>query len=194
MKKKIFIWVAHPKAGSLSEGLADSYQRGAEESGAEVRRMDLHTMQFDRNDDDIGFGSSELEPDLKAWQDNINWADHIMIVHPYWWGAMPTKAKAVIDQAFRSGFAYRYKARGVAWDKLLTGKTGDGIITSDTPPLIDTLLYWRPGRRVLKTQLFDFTGIKPKNIIQLGSVKMATEEKIKGWLGRVQKMGAKAAA
>ena len=47
MTKRIFIWVAHPNSKSLCSSLADAYQAGAERSGAEVSRMDLHEMQFD---------------------------------------------------------------------------------------------------------------------------------------------------
>ena len=47
MARKIFIWVGHPNETSLSHGLADAYQRGAEAAGAEVRRMNLHDMAFD---------------------------------------------------------------------------------------------------------------------------------------------------
>lgn len=191
--KNIFIWVAHPKAGSLSESLADAYQAGAERAGSTVRRMDLHAMRFDTAFD--GYGSAApLEPDLIAWQQAIAWADHIMVVHPYWWGAMPTQAKAVLDRALTSGFAYKYHARGVKWDKLLTGKTGDAIITSDTPPIIDTVLYRKPARRVIKNQVFGFCGIKTKHCIQLGSVKLASEKKIESWITRADRMGAKAAA
>lgn len=193
MPKKIFIWVAHPKAGSLCEGIADAYQTGAEAAGSEVRRMDLSAMTFDPTFDGYK-GMLPLEPDLQAWQDNISWADHVFFVHPYWWGAMPTKAKAVLDRALLPGFAYKYHKKGVAWDKLLAGKTADAIITADTPTFIDTLLYLKPARRVIKNQVFAFCGLKPKNVLQFGSVKLASEKKINGWITRAGKLGAKAAA
>jgi len=194
MTKRLFIWVAHPKAGSLCAAIADSYQAGAETRGAEVRRMDLHAMAFDPAFEGYGAAAPALEPDLAAWQDNIAWADHIMIVHPYWWGAMPTRAKAVLDRALTPGFAFKYHARGIAWDKLLTGKTADAIITSDTPPLLDTLLYRKPSRRVLKNQVLGFCGIKAKHVIQFGSVKVASAHKIARWFRRAESMGAAAAA
>lgn len=193
MTKRLFIWVAHPKAGSLCAGIADAYQAGAEGRGAEVRRMDLNEMAFDATFE--GYKNSPpLEPDLTAWQANIAWADHVLIVHPYWWGAMPTQAKAVLDRALTPGFAFKYHDRGVAWDKLLTGKTADAIITSDTPPLLDTLLYRKPARRVLKNQVLGFCGIKAKHVIQFGSVKLASAQKITRWFQRAENMGAKAAA
>lgn len=193
MSKRIFIWVAHPGSGSLCEAIADAYQAGVERGGAEVRRMDLSAMVFDS--DYEGFGDDRpLEPDLEAWQEAVAWADHLFVVHPYWWGAMPTRAKAVLDRALTPGFAYKYHARGVAWDRLLAGRTADAIITSDTPPLIDTVLYRKPARRVLRNQVLGFCGIKARNVIQFGSVKTAGAAKIGRWLGRAERMGARAAA
>lgn len=195
MTKKVFIWVANPKAGSLCSGLAESYAKGARQNGAEVRIMELADMDFVAEFEGYtGRKGKTLAPDLKAWQDNLTWADHILIVHPYWWGTMPTKAKAVLDIALTPGFAYSYHDTGVKWDKLLSGRTGDAIITSDTPPWLDTLLYRKPGRRVIGNQVMDFVGIKPKKIVQFGSVKLADARKINRWIGRAETMGARAAA
>ena len=193
MTRKIFIWVAHPKAKSLCSSLADAYQAGAKAQGAEVRRMDLSDMKFDPHYEGFGVKAPALEPDLLNWQENVAWADHLLIVHPYWWGAMPTTAKAVLDRALTSGFAYKYHGRGMGWDKLLKGRTADAFITSDTPPLLDTLLYRKAGRRVLGKQVLDFCGIKPKKMLQFGSVKLASPEKINGWLGRAETLGRSAA-
>jgi putative NADPH-quinone reductase len=156
--------------------------------------MDLSNMSFDLNTDGYLDETPPLEPDLLAWQEAVRWADHLMIIHPYWWGSMPTKAKAVIDRALSPGFAFKYHRRGVAWDKLLAGKTADVFITSDTPPLLDTLLYWRAGRRVLRNQVLGFCGVKTRRTIQFGSVKTATPQKIRAWIDRVHTLGARAAA
>ncbi|MEQ8248991.1 MAG: NAD(P)H-dependent oxidoreductase [Alphaproteobacteria bacterium] len=193
MTKRLFIWVAHPTAGSLCAGIADAYQTGAKDAGAEVRRMDLNAMDFDMTVAGFEGGAAGLEPDLREWQANIAWADHLLIVHPYWWGAMPTRAKAVLDRALAPGFGFKYHKRGVAWDKLLTGKTADAIITSDTPPLLDTWLYRKPARRVMKNQVLGFCGIKAKSIVQFGSVKLASPRKIQRWIGAARTMGLRAA-
>lgn len=191
--KKVFIWVANPKAGSLSSGLAQSYAKGAEAQGAEVRIMELSDMDFVAEFEGYT-GRKELAPDLVKWQEAVTWADHLLIVYPYWWGAMPTKAKAVLDMALVPGFGFKYHNSGLKWDKLLKGRTGDAIITSDTPPWLDAVLYRKPGRRVIKNQVLDFVGIKPKKIVQFGSVVSANEKKIARWLSKAQSMGARAAA
>ncbi|MEO0752505.1 MAG: flavodoxin family protein, partial [Pseudomonadota bacterium] len=84
--------------------------------------------------------------------------------------------------------------RGVKWDRLLTGRTADAIITSDTPPLLDTLLYLKPARRVLKKQVLGFCGIKSRYVHQFGSVKLATPQKITSWISKARRMGETAAA
>ncbi len=194
MAKRIFIWAAHPKAGSLCEGVADAYQAGVEARGVDVRRINLSAMSFSMDFDGYGENALPLEPDLLAWQGALAWADHVLIVHPYWWGAMPTKAKAVLDRALTSGFGFKYHSKGMGWDKLLKGRSADVIITSDTPPLIDSLIYRKPARRVMKNQVLEFCGIETKKIVQFGSVKLASQKKIKNWIGRARQMGAKAAA
>ncbi|MEQ8896574.1 MAG: NAD(P)H-dependent oxidoreductase [Roseovarius sp.] len=193
MARKIFIWVAHPKAGSLCAALADAYQKGAEGQGAEIRRMDLCDMRFDPAFEGYGDAVPELEADLLTWQEAVVWSDHLLIVHPYWWGAMPTQAKAVFDRALSPGFGFRYHRRGMGWDKLLKGRTADAVITSDTPPLLDTLIYRKPGRRVLKNQVLGFCGIRMRRLKQFGSVKLARPEKIARWLDRAREMGRAAA-
>lgn len=197
MARKVFIWVAHPRQTSLSAGLADAYEAGARANGAELRRLDLAEMTFDPGftgyDDPYAKTQAALEPDLRRWQEAIAWADHVMVVHPYWWGGMPAKAKAVIDRALQPGFGFKYRRGSVMWDKLLTGRTGDVIITSDTPPWLDTLLYRKPGRRVMTNQILGFCGIKVTHALQVGTVKLASEKKIARWLAKAEKLGKKAA-
>lgn len=192
MQERVFIWVAHPGEGSFNHALADAYEQGARQAGAEVRRMELSEMAF--TTDFTGYADApELEGDLLTWQENLRWADRVFIVHPLWWGAMPALAKTVLDRALTSGFAYKYrKGPGMKWDKLLEGKVGDAIITADTPAWIDTWLYLKPARRVLKNQVYDFVGIKPRKLKFFGSVKLSDEAKREVWLAQAFAMGAKA--
>jgi len=193
MPKKIFIWMAHPRADSLCAGLADAYHEGARAAGAAVRRLDLHAMRFDPDFEGYGTPAPALEPDLLAWQEGVAWADHLFVVHPYWWGAMPARAKAVLDRALLPGFGFRYRKGSVLWDKLLKGRTADVMITSDTPPWYDTLIYRKPGRRVIRNQVLGFCGIKTRRIVQVGTVKTADEAKRARWIARAGDLGRTAA-
>lgn len=194
MGKRVFVWVAHPRAGSLCHGLGEAYREGAEGGGAEVRLMTLDAMAFDCGVF-AGYAGEmpPLEPDLIAWQEAVSWAQHLLVVHPYWWGSMPARAKAVLDRALVPGFGFRYREGSVLWDRLLKGRTADVIITSDTPPWYDTLLYHKPGRRVMRNQVLGFCGIKTRRIVQMGTVKTAKPDKIAAWLEKARKLGASAA-
>lgn len=194
MAQRVFVWAAHPRAGSLSEGLAEAYAGGAQQAGAEVRMLKLSDMAFDTSGfAGYGHANAPLEPDLQRWQEAITWCDHMLWVHPYWWGAMPAQAKAVLDRALVPGFGFKYRAQGLMWDKLLSGRTADVIITSDTPPLWDRLVFGLPGRRVLKNQVLGFCGIRCRSVVQWGPVKTASPQKVAGWLDKARAMGAAAA-
>lgn len=192
MPAKIFLWVGHPREDSLSHGMADAYQRGAEEKGAEVRRMHLHDMQFDP---DLTYGyhqRKDHEPALTEWQEHITWCTHTCWAYPIWWGSMPAKMKGVIDRAFLPGFAMAYHEKDPWWDKLLKGRSGDLLLTSDAPAWFDKIMYGRPGANQAKRAVMKFSGISPVRVLQVGTVKSAPKKKIEKWLNQAYKMGIKA--
>ncbi|MGR3547941.1 MAG: hypothetical protein ACU0DX_12480, partial [Roseovarius sp.] len=62
-----------------------------------------------------------------------------------------------------------------------------------TPTLIDTLFYLKPPRRVIRNQVLKFCGIKPRKVVQFGSVKLAEDAKRARWIERARTMGRTAA-
>ncbi|WP_300381659.1 NAD(P)H-dependent oxidoreductase [Henriciella sp.] len=189
MSIRIFIWVGHPSAQSLSHGMADAYQVAAEAEGAEIRRMHLNDMSFDP---DLTYGFKQrkpLEPCLETWRENIVWSNHLCWAYPYWWGSMPAKMKGVIDRAYLPGFAMRYHEKGPWWDKLLTGRSADMLITADSPAWYDRLVYGRPGRNQAENLVLKYAGIKPVRALHVGAVKQARPEKIKHWLKQAGERG-----
>lgn len=86
--KKILIINGHPNASSFNFGLAESYLKGAIASGAEVETITIAALNFNPN---LQFGyqkRTELEPDLlEAWK-KIKRAEHLVWIHPVWWGAV----------------------------------------------------------------------------------------------------------
>ena len=192
MTAKIFLWVGHPRETSLSHGMADAYQRGAEEQGAEVRRMHLNEMQFDP---DLTYGyhqRKDHEPCLTVWQDHLTWCTHTCWAYPIWWGNMPAKMKGVIDRAFLPGFAMEYHQDDPWWDRLLKGRSGDLLLTSDAPAWFDKIMYGRPAANQAKRAVMKFAGISPVKVLQVGTVKTASDKKIQKWLDQAYKMGVKA--
>ena len=180
-KKKIFILVGHPDNDSFNCTLASEYERGANEAGHEVRRMNLGEMQFAPI---LRHGYrliQELEPDLKAFQENVNWCDHLAILYPSWWSTMPALLKGLFDRAWLPGFAYKFTS-DYSWKKLLKGKSARMIVTSDTMPLIQTLIFGDTTNELKKGILW-FAGFGPIRVKKFGYLKhfgsTARRERIK---------------
>ncbi len=193
MSGRIFIWVGHPRANSLSHGMADAFERGARSAGAETRRMHLADMAFDPDLTEGYHSRKTLEPCLETWRENTLWANHLCWAYPQWWGGMPAKMKGVIDRAFLPGFAMRYHDNDPMWDRLLAGRSADVLMTSDAPPVFDRFAYGMAARKQVEKTVLWFSGVKPVRTLQVGPVKSASEARIAGWLVKAGRRGASAA-
>lgn len=187
--KKIVIINAHPDPGSFNGALALAYRSGAEKSGTTVREINIGTLNFDPN---LKYGYRkriELEPDLQAAWETILWADHLVWIHPVWWGGLPAIAKGFIDRVFLPGMAFKYRQHSVWWDKLLRGKTARIITTLDQPGLYYWLAFGRPSVNQLKRSVLEFCGIKPVGLTYLGIIKTSDEKRRHIWLEQVKDLG-----
>ena len=191
MSKKILIINGHPNKNAFNYGIVSAYKKGAANSGAEVKEIIIADLDFNPN---LKFGyqqRTELEPDLiEAWE-KIKWAEHLVWVHPVWWGGLPAISKGFIDRLFLPGFAYQYRENSVWWDKLLKGKTAHIITTVDQPSWYYWLFYGRPSVNQLKKSTLEFCGVKPVKVTYFGIVKTATNELRKKWLDKVENLGRK---
>ncbi len=190
MKKKILIILGHPDPDSLCGMLAACYREGAVESEAEIRQINIGDLDFDPV---LHKGYKEvqaLEPDLRAAQEAIRWADHLVFLYPMWWGSMPAVMKGFIDRVFIPGFGFKFST-GEAYlpEQLLTGKSARLIITLDGPPLAIRLLFGNPAIQSMKGMTLEFCGIHPVRVMQCGSVKRATKARKILWKMQVREMG-----
>jgi len=187
--KKIVIINGHPNRDSFNFALVDAYKDGAQVSGAEIRQITVADLDFNPN---LQYGYRkriELEPDLlEAWE-SIQWADHLVWVHPVWWGGLPAITKGFIDRLFLPGLAFKYRPNSVFWDKLLKGKTAHIITTIDQPSWYYHLFYGRPSVNQLKKSTLQFCGITPVKVTYIGIVKTAHETQRSKWLGKINKLG-----
>ncbi|MCJ8154109.1 NAD(P)H-dependent oxidoreductase [Chryseobacterium sp. SSA4.19] len=187
--KKILIINGHPNKASFNFGIAEAYKKGAVESGAEVKEIIIAELNFNPN---LQFGYQkimELEPDLtEAWE-KIIWADHLVWVHPVWWGGLPAITKGFVDRLFLPGRAFKYRENSVWWDKLLKGRTAHIITTLDQPGLYYRLMFGRPSVNQLKKSVLQFCGIKPVKVTYIGIIKTSNDHQRKVWLEKVRSAG-----
>lgn len=191
MRKKILVINGHPNKESLNFALANAYQKGAETAGAEVKVILIADLKFNPNLQHGFMKRTELEPDMVAAWDKIKWAEHIVFVHPVWWGGLPAITKGFIDRLFLPGFAFQYKENSVWWDKLLKGKTARIITSLDQPSWYYWVVYGKPSVNQLKRATLEFCGVKPVKITYFGVVKTASDELREKWLKKVELMGCK---
>lgn len=189
--KKILIINGHPNPSSFNFGIADSYQKGALASGAQVEIITIAELEFNPN---LKFGyqkRTELEPDLlESWK-KIKNADHLVWIHPVWWGGLPAITKGFIDRLFLPGMAFQYRENSVWWDKLLKGKTAHIITTLDQPGWYYRLFFGRPSVNQLKKSTLEFCGVKPVKVTYIGIVKTADDSQRDKWLQKVYNFGLK---
>ena len=117
--KKILIINGHPNPESFNFGIAESYKSGAIASGAQIETITIVDLKFNPN---LQFGyqkRTELEPDLLESWEKIKRANHLVWIHPVWWGGLPAITKGFIDRLFLPGMAFQYRENSVWWDKLL---------------------------------------------------------------------------
>lgn len=174
--KNILIINGHPSKDSFCKSLAEVYKKGAEESGNQVELLNLKDLKFDLSLTG-GFNShTELEKDLQDAQKKILKANHIVIVHPVWWGSVPALLKGFFDRALLPGFAFKYKENSPMWDKLLSGRTGRVIYTADTPNFIYKYFFNAPSVNQVKKRTLQFCGINPVKVTAIAPIRKSTNE------------------
>lgn len=189
MSKKVFILLGHPDSESMCCKLADAYADGARNSGNEVRRTNLGDMQFDPILHKGYKVIQELEPDLKKFQEDVRWCDHLVIVYPSWWSTMPALLKGLFDRVWLPGFAFKFLPSGLGWKRLLKGKTARVFVTSDSHPLLARFLFGDNTNEIQDGILW-FAGIHT-NMKKIGPVKNITEAGRMKLVERFKKYGSK---
>ncbi|MFZ2620898.1 MAG: NAD(P)H-dependent oxidoreductase [Minisyncoccia bacterium] len=190
MSKKIYVLLGHPDTESMCCEFADAYAKGARGAGHQTRRSNLGDMQFDPILHKGYKTIQELEPDLKKFQEDVRWCDHFVIIYPSWWSTMPALLKGLFDRAWLPGFAYKFWPNGLAWTRLLKGRTGRVFVTSDAHPLFARFLFG-DNTNEIQDGIMWFAGISTK-MKKVGPMKKISSERRAKWVRRFEKYGRKA--
>ena len=175
---RVLIVDGHPRADSFGSAIADAMCRAAASRTEEIRSLVLRERQFDP----CGQGRA-LEPDLRAAQHDVLWAQVIVLVYPTWWGTTPALLKGFLDRVLHPGFAFVERSDG-GWKGLLTGRAALLVTTMDTPRWIYRWLLGAPGDRAMRDATLGFCGIGPTKIVSFGPVRHSTLIGRRQWLAR----------
>jgi NAD(P)H dehydrogenase (quinone) len=191
MEKKILLLLGHPSENSFCHALLNAYKTGAESAGANCKTIFISKLNFNVNlSDGYRTGDSmQLEDDLVASQQLIQWADHVVMAYPNWWGFMPALTKGFIDRVFLPGFAFKHHSGKVFPEKLLKGKSMRLLITMDTPKWWFYLIYRASQYQILKDIVFGYVGFDPIRFSTFGFMRKSTEKLRINWLKKVEQLG-----
>lgn len=189
---RILIIQGHPDADAahFCHALAETYAEGAREGGHEVRQIAVAALDFPvlSTKEDWEHGAPPAA--IRAAQDDLIWAQHLLIVYPLWLGAMPARLKAFFEQAFRPGFAIATGGRGM-WRKLLKGRSARIVVTMGMPALLYRWYFGAHSLKSLERNILGFCGIGPIRESVIGLVESGDSRR-RRWLARMRALGRRA--
>ena len=186
---RIFILLGHSDPATLSGAFADCYEDHARAAGHEVRRQNIGEMHFDPILHEGYKAIQQLEPDLVDFQENVRWAEHIVIVYPTWWSSMPALLKGLFDRAWIPRFAFSFADHGLTWKKLLKGRSARIVTSANTWPPVLRLMYGPPTLH-LELSLLRFAGVRARSTV-FGPSERASDRKKAKWFRRVARLARK---
>lgn len=190
---RICIIQGHPTRGGghFCHAMADAYSQGAGAAGHEVRTLSVAEMAFPVLRSKEDWDKSAAPAAIVNAQQTISWAEHLVIIHPLWIGAMPALLKGFFEQALRPGFAMALTPNG-GWTKLLAGRSARVVVTMGMPALVYRWYFGAHGLKSL-TQNLALVGIKPRGSILVGMIEEMSDTKRRAWLHRLNALGRAAA-
>ena len=186
---RIYILLGHTDPATLSGAFADCYEDHAKAAGHEVRRQNIGEMHFDPILHEGYKAIQQLEPDLTDFQENVRWAEHVVIIYPTWWSTMPAQLKGLFDRAWLPHYAFSFADPGLTWKKLLRRRTARIITSENSPPWLATLMYG-PATVHLELCLLRFAGIRARSTV-FGPSERASERKKAKWFRKVARLARK---
>lgn len=180
-----------PTESHFCHGLAQHYAAGAEAGGHELRSVDVASLSFPLLRSQKEWEHGEVPPVLKAVQDDIAWAQHLVLFFPLWMGDMPALLKGMLEQVFRPSFAFRREQEGGPTHKGLTGRSARVVVTMGMPALIYRYYFRAHSVRSLERNILGFVGVAPVRETLIGQVDGLSETQREQWLLKLQALGRK---
>jgi len=192
MARRIVIIQGHPDKSPerFCRALADAYAKGAIGAGHEVRRIDVASLNFDLIRSQTEWFSAEPPADIRAAQEEVRWAEHLVIIYPLWLGTVPALLKGFLEQLLRPGFAVPdlENAKGMPVG-LLKGRSARIVVTMGMPAFVYRWFFGAHSLKSLERNILKFVGIKPIRESLVGLVGVKDDRGRKRWLAKMESLG-----
>lgn len=185
----VLLIYSHPYSKSFNHALKDSVKTALNSCGCDVRVRDLYAEGFNpvlSVKDLAGMRQGKSSSDIQKEQEQVAWANVLVVIHPIWWTGLPAMMKGYIDRVFSFGFAYTYE-NGTP-KGLLTGKKVFIINTTGAP--YDYYAQAGMHNALKKTSdegIYAFCGMEVVDHVFLGAIPVVTDDIRKRYLSDVAK-------
>jgi putative NADPH-quinone reductase len=189
---RILLVQGHPDGvvPHLCNALADSYAVGAHNAGHTVRWARVAELDFPLLRSQEAWEKGNVPTSLLQAQEDILWAEHIVLFFPLWLGDMPALLKAFLEQVARPGFAFEYAEGNTSFTKKkLTGRSARVVVTMGMPALIYRWYFRAHSVKSLERNILGFVGIAPVHETLIGAVGNLDADNRKKWLTKLEQLG-----
>ena len=192
---RILILQGHPDAGvaHLCHALAEAYAGGAREAGHELRQLDVARLDFPLLRSQQDWEQGTLPPGLRQAQEDIAWAQHLLIVFPLWLGEMPALLKGFLEQVARPGFAFKAEGGNPFGRKGLQGRSARVLVTMGMPALVYRFYFRAHSLKSLERNILGFVGIAPIHETLVGMVGQLKPAQVQAQQEKLRRLGQRAA-
>ena len=192
---KTLIVFNHPHEGSYCTSILHAAEKGLKAGGYPCRIINLDKDGFDpvmRSKDLKAFAMAgkdmddallEVDPLVMKYKENLEWAEHLVMIFPIWWMTSPAMTKGFIDKVIFPAVAYNM-VKGRLVSRLPVRKV-TVITTMNTPSDIYKEMFDNNIEGSMIKGTFRQIGIEDVGWISLNGVKQAGQEQRIEWLIQV---------
>ena len=192
---KTLIVFNHPHEGSYCTSILHAAGKGLKAGGHPCRIINLDKDGFDpvmRSKDLKAFAMAgkdmddallEVDPLVMKYKENLEWAEHLVMIFPIWWMTSPAMTKGFIDKVIFPAVAYNM-VKGRLVSRLPVRKV-TVITTMNTPSDIYKEMFDNSIEGSMIKGTFRQIGIEDVGWISLNGVKQAGQEQRIEWLIQV---------
>lgn len=158
-------WEDVPHRRSFTAALAHAAIEGARSAGHEVDVIDLHADGFDpvmHAEDLTAWRLRQVvDPVVRDYQERLLAADHLVLVFPIWWEAMPATTKGFLDKVLTKGIVYDEPRPGRPFVSRMPRLSGVTLLTvMSTPEPIYRLVLGNPLTKIAFRGTFRKIGVR----------------------------------
>ena len=191
MGARIAIIQGHPdlQGRHFCHALADAYAEGAAESGLEVSRIDVASLDFPLLRTREDWETAPPPEAIRGAQAAVAEAEHVVILFPLWLGSMPALLKGFLEQVLRPGFAIGTVEGSNRWAKLLGGRSARIVVTMGMPAFVYRWYFGAHSLKSLERNILRVCGIRPIRETLIGNVEGCGAARRELWLSKMRALG-----